>query len=196
MDLTAEYQEIRPRSILPCSVIHSGWYILGPELDGFEQEFAEFCGCKFAYGVVRPIPCTSHYGDWRRRATGDHRYTFIATALAITFTGQPYVVDIDPNTYTMDPGCLQAAITSRTKAIRPVHLYGQSADMEPVLELARQYHLAVIEDACQAHGALYQEAGSLGHLGCFSFYPTKNLGAYGDGERLSPIISLPSVCAP
>ncbi len=110
--------------------------------------------------------------------------TFIATALAITYTGaKPVLVDVDPLTYNMDPACLEEAITERTKAVMPVHLYGQAADMDPILELARQRHLAVIEDACQAHGATYQgkRVGSMGDAAAFSFYPAKNLGAYGDG---------------
>jgi len=109
--------------------------------------------------------------------------TFIATAEAISFCGAtPVFVDVDENTYTMDPSLLEAAITSRTKAIIPVHLYGQPVDMDPILEIARKHRLFVVEDACQAHGSLYKgkKVGSLGHAGCFSFYPTKNLGAFGE----------------
>ena len=111
-------------------------------------------------------------------------FTFIATASAIDYTGaKPVFVDIDPRTFTMDPAGIEAAITPRTKAIVPVHLYGQAADMDPILEIARRHGLVVIEDACQAHGAEYKgrRVGSLGDLGCFSFYPGKNLGAYGEG---------------
>ncbi len=110
--------------------------------------------------------------------------TFIATALAISYTGaKPVLVDVDPVTYNMDPTCLEEAITERTKAVIPVHLYGQAADMDPILELARQRQLVVIEDACQAHGATYKgkRVGSMGDAAAFSFYPAKNLGAYGDG---------------
>jgi dTDP-4-amino-4,6-dideoxygalactose transaminase len=110
-------------------------------------------------------------------------WTFIATAEAISFCGAtPVFVDIDEQSYTMDPALLERAITKRTKAVIPVHLYGQTADMDPILEIARRHHLWVIEDACQAHGAEYkrQRAGSMGHAGCFSFYPGKNLGAFGE----------------
>src|SRR6266511_4382344 len=110
--------------------------------------------------------------------------TFMATALAISYTGAtPVLVDVDPQTYTLAVEQLETAITERTRAIIPVHLYGQPADMDPILEIARRRGLAVIEDACQAHGARYKErrVGTLGHAAAFSFYPAKNLGAYGDG---------------
>src|SRR5262249_7464538 len=111
-------------------------------------------------------------------------FTFVATAAAIRYTGAtPVFVDIDPGSFTMDPKAIEAAITPRTKAILPVHLYGQPADMDPILAIAQRHGLTVIEDACQAHGSEYKggRVGSLGHLACFSFYPGKNLGAYGEG---------------
>ena len=111
-------------------------------------------------------------------------FTFVATVSAICYTGaRPVFVDIDPRTFTMDPAAIEAAITPRTRAIIPVHLYGQTADMDPILAVARKHGLVVIEDACQAHGAEYKgrRAGSMGDMGCFSFYPGKNLGAYGEG---------------
>lgn len=115
-------------------------------------------------------------------------FTFVATVAAICYTGAtPVFVDIDPRTFTLNPEALGAALTPRTKAILPVHLYGQSADMDPILEFARQHNLVVIEDAAQAHGARYKgrRVGSIGDLGCFSFYPGKNLGAYGEGGAVT-----------
>jgi dTDP-4-amino-4,6-dideoxygalactose transaminase len=114
--------------------------------------------------------------------------TFVATAETISHTGaKPVFVDIDPHTYNLDPNCVEAALTSRTRAIVPVHLYGQPADMESLLDIARRHDLWLIEDAAQAHGAVYQgrRCGSIGHLACFSFYPAKNLGAYGDGGAVT-----------
>ena len=111
-------------------------------------------------------------------------FTFVATAAAIVYAGaRPVFVDVDPASYTMDVESIERAVTPRTKAILPVHLYGQPADMDPILEIARRHNLAVIEDAAQAHGAEYKgrKVGSIGDLGCFSFYPTKNLGACGEG---------------
>ncbi len=115
-------------------------------------------------------------------------FTFVATAAAIHYTGAtPVYVDVDPKTFTMDPAGLEQAITLRTKAIIPVHLYGQTADMDPILAIAKKHGLIVIEDACQAHGAEYKgrRAGSMGDMGCFSFYPGKNLGAYGEGGMVT-----------
>lgn len=192
MDLSAEYGEIGAEIDAALQrVVHSGWYILGPELEGFERELAEFSGTRYAYGVGSGTDALHIALQALGIGPGDEvitvAHTFIASVLAITFTGAtPVLVDIDPGTYTIDPACVRAAITSRTKAIIPVHLYGQPADMGPLLELADRYHLAVVEDACQSHGATYagRQTGSLGHLGCFSFYPTKNLGAYGDGGAI------------
>lgn len=166
-------------------------FVLGQELDLFEQEFAAFCGTRYAVGVdsgtsaleLSLRACGIGPGD--EVITAAH--TFIATVQAISYTGaSPVLVDVDPHTYTIDAAHIAAAITPHTRAIIPVHLYGQPADMDPILALARQHNLAVIEDACQAHGATYKSkrAGSMGHLAAFSFYPAKNLGACGDGGMI------------
>ncbi len=153
----------------------------------FEEEFASFCGCDYAVGVGSGTEALWLSLLALGIAEGDEvitvPYTFIATAEAITYCGaNPVFVDIDEITYTMNPALIGAAITPRTKAIIPVHLCGQMADMDPILELAQKHGLFVIEDACQAHGAEYKgkRAGSLGDVGCFSFYPAKNLGACGE----------------
>jgi len=170
------------------SVLNDGWFILGKNVSAFEEEFAAYCGTGFAVGVgngtdalqLALMACGVGPGD--EVITAPLSATF--TALAISAVGAvPTFVDIDPNTYNMDPRKLEEAIGPRTKAIMPVHLYGQPADMDPILAVARKYNLFVIEDAAQAHGALYKgrRAGVLGDVGCFSFYPSKNLGAFGDG---------------
>jgi dTDP-4-amino-4,6-dideoxygalactose transaminase len=173
-------------------VLDSGWYILGPELKAFEEEFATYCTVEHCIGVGSGTEAlhlalkTCGVGPDDEVITVSH--TFIATALAITWTGaQPIFVDVDPDTYTMDPRLLEGAITSKTKAIMPVHLYGQCADMDPILDIAKKHDLWVIEDAAQAHGATYKghQAGSMGDMGCFSFYPTKNLGASGDAGAVT-----------
>ncbi len=169
-------------------VLTSGWFILGQEVQAFEEEFASYLGVSHAVGVgsgtealhLALLACDVGPGD--EVITVSH--TAVATVAAIELAGaKPVFVDIDPSTYTMDPSQLENKISPETKVILPVHLYGQTADMEPVLETARLHGLTVVEDAAQAHGAEYkgQKAGSLGDLACFSFYPTKNLGAYGDG---------------
>ena len=173
-------------------VLDSGWYILGREVEAFEEEFAAYCGVPFCIGVgsgtealhLALKACGVGPGD--EVITVSH--TFIATALAITWTGaRPVFVDIDPETYTMDPRKTEQAVTSRTRAVIPVHLYGQCADMDPIMHLAHTHGLSVIEDAAQAHGATYKgrKAGSIGDMGCFSFYPSKNLGAYGDAGAVT-----------
>jgi dTDP-4-amino-4,6-dideoxygalactose transaminase len=189
VNLRAEYSE-RKAEIDEAvhRVLESGWFILGPELEEFEREFAEFCGARFALGVGSGTDALFLALRALGIGPGDEvitvAHTFIATALAISFTGAtPVFVDVDEETYTIEPRCIAAAITARTKAIVPVHLYGQSADMAAIMGIADKHHLAIVEDACQAHGATYGErkVGTFGHIGCFSFYPTKNLGAYGDG---------------
>ncbi len=188
-DLRLQYQAIKielDRAIQ--SVLDEGWYILGVSVSAFESEFAAYCGTEFAAGVgngtdalqLALMACGIGPGD--EVVTTPLSATF--TALAISATGAvPTFVDIDPDTYNMDPQKLEGAIGPRTKAIMPVHLYGQPADMDPILSIARERNLLVIEDAAQAHGAVYKgrRAGSLGDVGCFSFYPSKNLGAFGDG---------------
>jgi len=159
----------------------------GPYVERFEQEFAGFCGCSHAVGVGSGTEALwlALVGLGVKR--GDEVITtpnsFIATAEAVSLCGaEPIFVDIDEKSFTMDPALLERAITPRTKVIIPVHLFGQMADMDPILEIARKYGIAVLEDACQAHGAEYKgkRAGSIGDAGCFSFYPGKNLGAYGE----------------
>lgn len=188
-DIRAQDKELAPRLKNAVErVLRSGRYIMGSELEAFEKEFAAYCETEHAIGVgsgtealfLALRACGIGPGD--EVITVSH--TFIATALAITWTGAtPIFVDIDSATYTMAPKAIEAAVTPRTRAIVPVHLYGQCADMDPIVALAEDHDLWVIEDAAQAHGATYKgrRAGSLGHLACFSFYPTKNLGAYGDG---------------
>jgi dTDP-4-amino-4,6-dideoxygalactose transaminase len=169
------------------TVMDRSWFILGSELAGFEREFAAYCGVSDCIGVASGTEAlylalkAGGIGPGDEVITVSH--TFIATALAITWTGAtPVFVDIDPETYTMDPDQAAEAISAQTRAILPVHLYGQCADMDPLIALAAKHDLLVVEDACQAHGARYKGrmAGSLGDLGCFSFYPAKNLGACGD----------------
>ena len=158
-----------------------------PFVAGFEQEFARFCDCKHAIGVGNGTDALWLSLLALGIGPGDEVITvpntFIATAEAITYCGaKPVFVDVDEKTYNMDPALLEAAITPKTKAIIPVHLFGQTADMDPILAIAKAHGLHVIEDACQAHGAEYKgrKAGSMGDTGCFSFYPGKNLGAYGE----------------
>lgn len=159
----------------------------GPYVEKFEEEFAAFCGSKWAVGVGSGTEALWLALLGLGVGPGDEVITvpnsFIATAEAITICGaQPVFVDIDAESFTMNPGLLAQAITPRTKVILPVHLYGQPADMDPIHAIADRHGIAVVEDACQAHGAEYKgrRAGSLGHAACFSFYPGKNLGAYGE----------------
>jgi dTDP-4-amino-4,6-dideoxygalactose transaminase len=189
VDLRTQYHSIKQEvdaAIL--GVLESCQFTLGSEVAAFEQEFAAYCGAAEGIGVNTGTSALHLALLAAGIGAGDEvitvPFTFIATASAIDYTGaRPVFVDIDPRTYTMDPNAIEAAITPRTKAIVPVHLYGQAADMDPILEIARRHGLVVIEDACQAHGAEYKgrRVGSLGDLGCFSFYPGKNLGAYGEG---------------
>jgi dTDP-4-amino-4,6-dideoxygalactose transaminase len=162
-------------------------WILGCDVENFEQEFAAFCGADGAVGVDSGTSALELALRAFGIGPGDEvitaANTFIATAIAISSTGAtPVLVDVDPVTYLIDPTLIEAAITPRTRAVIPVHLYGQPADMDPILEIARTNGLVVIEDACQAHGARYKgkRVGSLGDAAAFSFYPSKNLGACGD----------------
>lgn len=168
-------------------VINKSQFINGPQLQKFEKKFAQFCQIKYAAGCANGTAALHLALLACRIKPGDEVITtpmsFIATTEAITYVGAGIkFVDIDPKTYTLDVNKIEQAITKKTKAIIPVHLYGQSADMNPILEIAKANGLAVIEDAAQAHGALYKEhpVGSIGDVGCFSFYPGKNLGAFGD----------------
>ena len=163
----------------------------GPFVSNFESDFATYCGCTDVVGVGSGTEAlwislmASGVGPGDEVITVPN--TFIATAEAITFAGaRPVFVDIDEETYTMDPNLLAQAITPRTRAVIPVHIYGQMCDMDPIMEIARHKNLFVIEDACQAHGAEYKgkRAGSIGDAGCFSFYPGKNLGACGEAGAI------------
>jgi dTDP-4-amino-4,6-dideoxygalactose transaminase len=169
------------------AVIDQNAFAGGPVVSEFEGEFAAFCDSRFAIGLgsgtealwLSLLACGIGSGDEVITVPS----TFMATAEAITYAGAtPVFVDVDDRTYTMDPAQLEQALTPRTKAIVPVHLFGQAADMDPILAFGRQHGLYVVEDAAQAHGTLYKEqkAGSIGDLGCFSFYPGKNLGAFGE----------------
>lgn len=188
LDLGAQYRAYRGELDQAMrQVIEACAFAGGPFVDQFEREFAEFCECDRAVGVgsgTEALWLTLHALGV---GPGDEVITvpnsFIATAEAISWCGaRPVFVDVRPDTYTLDPDRLEAAITARTKAVIPVHLFGQTADMDPIMAVAAAHHLIVIEDACQAHGARYRgrRAGSLGRAGCFSFYPGKNLGAYGE----------------
>lgn len=180
--IKAEVQEVMTR------VVESTQFILGHEVQALEAEFAGYCGVRHGVGVASGTDAlylallAVGVGPGHEVITAPN--TFIATAAAVSHTGaRVRFVDIEPDTYNMDPDLLERAITPRTRAILPVHLYGHPADMDPILRLAEKHGLQVIEDAAQSHGARYcgRRAGSLGHAACFSFYPGKNLGAYGDG---------------
>jgi dTDP-4-amino-4,6-dideoxygalactose transaminase len=189
VDLAAQYAAIGDEiEAVTSTVLRSTQYILGEEVALFEQEFAAYCEATHAVGVDTGLSALELVLRAYDIGPGDEvvtaANTFIATALAVSSAGaRPVLVDIDPETYNMDPARLEGAITRRTKAIIPVHLYGQPADMDPILDIAGRRGLIVIEDACQAHGARYKgkRVGALGHAAAFSFYPAKNLGAYGDG---------------
>ena len=188
LDLKAQYNSIKDEIGAALErVLENTAFAGGPFVAQFEKEFAAFCGTKHAVGVGSGTDALWAALIAVGVGPGDEVITvpstFIATAEAISFCGaSPVFVDIEETTYNMDPAKLEAAITSRTKAVIPVHLFGQMADMDPIVEIARKRKLYVIEDAAQAHGAEYKgkKAGSIGDVGCFSFYPGKNLGAYGE----------------
>ena len=188
LDLKAQYESIRGEiGDAIQQVLDRTAFAGGPFVAQFEKEFAAFCGTQFAAGVGSGTDALWMALLGLGIGPGDEVVTvpdtFIATAEAISWCGaKPVFVDVDPVTYNMDPSKLEAAVTEKTKAIIPVHLFGQMADMDPILAIARKRKLFVIEDASQAHGAEYKgkKAGSIGDAGCFSFYPGKNLGAYGE----------------
>lgn len=192
VDLKAQHRELKQELMDAASrVLDSCQFALGSEVAAFEEEFAAFCQVKWAAGVNTGTSALHLALLAGNVGPGDEvitvSQTFIATVSAILYSGaKPVFVDINASSYTMDPKLVEAAITERTKAIIPVHLYGQTADMEPIVEIARRHNLLVIEDACQAHGAEYKgrRAGSLAHMAAFSFYPGKNLGACGEGGAL------------
>ena len=192
-DLGPQHRELRQEIRAAVEeVLDAGWFILGKQGEAFEREFADYCGVAHCVGVgsgtealhLALLACGVRPGDDVVTVS----LTAVPTASAITFAGaRPVFVDVDPRPFTMDPARLEAGITRRTRAILPVHLYGQAADMDPILEVGRRHGIPVIEDACQAHGAEYRgrRVGSLGLMAAFSFYPTKNLGACGDGGAVT-----------
>ncbi|UPK30535.1 DegT/DnrJ/EryC1/StrS family aminotransferase [Bradyrhizobium sp. 195] len=189
LDLKEQYSQIKPEiDAAVARVVSSGHFVLGPEVTAFEERFADYCKTAHCRAVNSGTSALHLALLAAGVGPGDEvitvSMTFVATTAAILYSGaKPVFVDVDPVTWTMDPGLIEAAITPRTKAILPVHLHGLMSDMDPIMEIARRYGLVVIEDAAQAHGAEYRgrRAGSIGDLGCFSFYPGKNLGAFGEG---------------
>jgi dTDP-4-amino-4,6-dideoxygalactose transaminase len=189
VDLKAQYASLRTEvNAAIQGVLDSCQFILGSEVAAFEEEFAAYCNARHGVGVNTGTSALHLALLAAGIGPGDEvitvPFTFVATVSAICYTGAtPVFVDIDPQTFTMDTSAIEAAITERTKAILPVHLYGQPAEMDVILEIARRRGLVIIEDAAQAHGAEYKgrRVGALGDMGCFSFYPGKNLGAYGEG---------------
>lgn len=189
VDLKAQYLSIKDEINSAISnVLESSQFVLGKEVSAFEEEFAAYCQAKYGIGVNSGTSALHLALLAADIGPGDEvitvPFTFVATVAAICYTGaRPIFVDIEPRSFTMDVTQIEEAITERTRAILPVHLYGQPADMDPIIEIARRHKLLVIEDAAQAHGAQYKgrRVGSVCDLGCFSFYPGKNLGAYGEG---------------
>jgi len=192
LDLKANYSSIKAEIDEAIHrTLESGWFILGKEVEAFETEFAAYCGVKQCIGVGNGLEALHLILRGYGIGAGDEviipANTYIATALAVSYAGAtPVLVDADERTYNIDVTKIEAAITRRTKAIMPVHLYGQPADMEPICTLARKYNLKVIEDNAQAHGAMYKgkRTGNLGDAAGVSFYPSKNLGAFGDGGAI------------
>jgi dTDP-4-amino-4,6-dideoxygalactose transaminase len=173
-------------------VLDSGWYVMGEELDAFEREFATYCGAKYCIGVANGLEAMHLVLRAWGVGEGDEvivpSNTYIATWLAVSYAGAtPVPVEPDSSTYNLDPSRIAAAIGSRTRAIIPVHLYGQASDMDPICALAAEHGLKVLEDSAQAHGAQYKgrRTGTLGDAAAFSFYPGKNLGALGDGGAVT-----------
>lgn len=193
LDLKAQYVALRDELHAAMDrVIESQYFILGPEVEALEREVAAYSHCPHGISVSSGTDALLVALMAIELQPGDEvittPYTFFATAGSIVrLGGQPVFVDIDPCTYNIDPAGIEAAITPRTKAIMPVHLFGQMADMDPIMAIAERHALYVIEDAAQAIGAEYKgrRAGSIGHLGCFSFFPSKNLGGFGDGGMVT-----------
>jgi dTDP-4-amino-4,6-dideoxygalactose transaminase len=193
LDLKAQYAALRDEIHAAMDrVIESQYFILGPEVEALEREVAAYSHCQHGISVSSGTDALLVALMAIDLQPGDEvittPYTFFATAGSIMrLGGQPVFVDIDPCTYNIDPAGIEAAITPRTKAIMPVHLFGQMADMDPIMAIAKRHDFFVIEDAAQAIGAEYKgrRAGSIGHLGCFSFFPSKNLGGFGDGGMVT-----------
>ncbi|SEM79088.1 DegT/DnrJ/EryC1/StrS family aminotransferase [Lihuaxuella thermophila] len=193
LDLKAQYQTIREEVRQAVDkVLDGGRYILGPEVKALEEEVAAYCGVKHAIGVANGTDALVLALDAAGIGPGDEvittPYTFFATAEAVSRLGAtPVFVDIDPQTYNIDVKQIRAKINSKTKAIIPVHIFGQPADMEEIMAIAKEHNLFVLEDAAQAMGSEYKgrKIGSWGHAATFSFFPTKNLGGYGDGGMIT-----------
>ncbi len=193
LDLKSPYRELASElDEAYRRVMESGWYILGEEVENFEEEYAAYCGVKHCIGVGNGLEALHLILRAYQIGPGDEvivpANTYIATWLAVSYTGAiPVPVEPDPRSYNLDPERVEAALTPRTKAILPVHLYGLPADMDPLLEIASQHGLKLIEDAAQAHGARYKgrKAGSLGDAAGWSYYPGKNLGAFGDAGAVT-----------
>ncbi len=189
VDLKTQYRDLKLEiDAAIAHVLEHAQFALGPAVEAFERDFSSYCATTQTVAVNSGTSALHLALLAVGVRPGDEvitvPFTFVATVAAIEYAGaKPVFVDIDPEYHTMDPAALERAITPRTRAVVPVHLFGQIADMGPILEIARRHKLAVIEDACQAHGAHDQgrRAGSIGDIGCFSFYPGKNLGAYGEG---------------
>ena len=193
LDLGASYRELKPEiDSAVARVLDSGFYILGPEVEAFEAEWASYCEAKHAVGLANGLDALILALRALDVGPGDEvivpSNTYIATWLAVSaVSATPVPVEPDPATHNIDPTQIAAAITPQTKVLLPVHLYGQPADMDPILDLARQHGIAVVEDAAQAHGARYKgkRIGAHGDIVCWSFYPGKNLGAMGDGGAIT-----------
>lgn len=193
LDVGAAYKELKPEiDAAIARVLESGWYILGPEVEAFETEYAAYCKAEYAIGVANGLDALHLALMAMGVGPGDEvivpSNTYIATWLAVSQCGAtPVPVEPVEETYNIDPDRIEAAITTRTKAILPVHLYGQPADLDPILEIARKNDLKVLEDGAQAHGACYKgrRIGAHGDAVAWSFYPGKNLGGYGDGGAIT-----------
>jgi len=192
-DIGESYRELRSEIDTAIkNVLEKGWYILGEEVELFEKEYAAYIGTKHCIGVSNGLDALFLVLKAWGISEGDEvivpSNTYIATWLAVSYTGAtPVPVEPDLRTYNIDPLLIEKAITERTKAIIPVHLYGMPVDMRPIMDIAEKYGLKVLEDAAQAHGAVYagSKCGALGHAAAFSFYPGKNLGAFGDAGAVT-----------
>jgi dTDP-4-amino-4,6-dideoxygalactose transaminase len=200
LDLQASYLELKDElDAAYHKVMDSGWYILGEEVESFEKEFAEYCDVKYCIGVGNGLDALHLIIRAMDIGLGDEvivpSNTYIATWLAVSYAGAiPVPVEPNEETFNIDPNMIETAITNKTKAILPVHLYGQPVDMDPIFEIAQKYSLKIIEDTAQAHGASYKgkKVGGLGDAAGFSFYPGKNLGAFGDAGAVTtndPVIA-------
>ncbi|MDW7748694.1 DegT/DnrJ/EryC1/StrS family aminotransferase [Halomonas sp.] len=193
LDLQAPYLDLKqPINDAVSRVLTSGWYVLGPEVEAFEAEFADYCGVDHCVGVANGLDALILALRALEVGPGDEvivpSNTYIATWLAVSTVGAtPVPVEPDPTTYNIDPTRIEAAMTSRTKVLLPVHIYGQPADLDPILALAKRYGVRVVEDAAQSHGARFkgQRIGGHGDIVCWSFYPGKNLGGMGDAGAIT-----------